>query len=781
MSKHQHRLKRPGRVAGRLALLAGAALLATAAWSQTTALDLPAQPLDQALMGLARQSGARIVFSTDLTESRQAPALRGALTVREALDRLLAGTGLQAVPTADSGYTVRRAAGTGAAAPAEGAASLAPVTVLGSRDADVPLSAVPSSISLLPREAIEASLATGARIESVIAAGVPGFNPTSNGVRQIRGRTAQVFVNGVPLNEQLRASSAADLNLLSPDQIDHIEVARGANSAYGFGSPGGIIALSTPRAESETLTLRSKVSASVNTGHVSGSGKVGLYQSASRIVGDFDFHVGVAARRDGLGFDPDGNRSLEFDSPLRQANNRDRFLDLDTSLGWNLGRAGEVRLAATAGRADVQEAYDSDFLGVYRGAQSTLVRTPAGDANSRRYHTLNLSWDKLRAGDTTLKFELLSSRTRTRVFDDFAGPVSLDEQTNEYQGLRSTASTPLDGLRPGAGLVWGLDLLRNRYFRPYTDAATGAVLTYFSPDVTLDTAAPHVQLQVPVGPWRFTGGLRHERYRGHVRDATDGGGPAGGDIRPFDLTLFNAGAVYTVRPGREWFASFTQGAEISQLGRSANAAGAATNIDPRPARSNQYEVGLRDRGTREFQYGLSAFYTESDLLSALQCDGLRPCIPLREPREFWGFEANAQWRPVAAWTVSGTFGWIDGQRTLPTGEKRRIGSRDAPPLLASATIEHATRPGWKNRLQVDWRGSRDPFGGSTEFGEGRVDSVLLAHLSTSVAVGPGLLQVGLRNLFDRKYFAIPVQADNAGFYWLPEQGRRLAVSYAVDW
>lgn len=55
----------------------------------------------------------------------------------------------------------------------------------------------------------------GSRVEDLLSHQMPGFNPTSNGVRNIRGRTAQVWVNGAPVNEQLRASSGADLNLLS--------------------------------------------------------------------------------------------------------------------------------------------------------------------------------------------------------------------------------------------------------------------------------------------------------------------------------------------------------------------------------------------------------------------------------------------------------------------------------------------------------------------------------------------------------------------------------------
>jgi outer membrane receptor for ferrienterochelin and colicin len=143
--------------------------------------------------------------------------------------------------------------------------TLSTVTVLGSRDPNVPLSNVPASITVVPREEIAKQQPTAQRIEDILGRTVPGFNPTNVGVRQIRGRTAQVFVNGVPSNEQLRASAGSDLNLLAPDQLEVIEVARGANSAYGFGSPGGVIALSTRRAESKELTLTTRVGTSFNT------------------------------------------------------------------------------------------------------------------------------------------------------------------------------------------------------------------------------------------------------------------------------------------------------------------------------------------------------------------------------------------------------------------------------------------------------------------------------------------------------------------------------------
>jgi iron complex outermembrane receptor protein len=96
----------------RLSALAASLLLAGAAWAQTASpsvekpIDIPAQALDKALGALARQTGQRIVFSTDLTEGKQAAALKGTLAPQQALERLLAGSGLVLKALPDGGFTV---------------------------------------------------------------------------------------------------------------------------------------------------------------------------------------------------------------------------------------------------------------------------------------------------------------------------------------------------------------------------------------------------------------------------------------------------------------------------------------------------------------------------------------------------------------------------------------------------------------------------------------------------------------------------------------------------
>src|SRR5688572_24064769 len=98
-----------------VAIAAGMSALMPAAYAQTTTqnatydINLPAQPLASAIAALSKQTGAQILAAGELVAGRQAPALSGRMTARDALNRLLGGSGLEAAASA-SGFVVQRAA-----------------------------------------------------------------------------------------------------------------------------------------------------------------------------------------------------------------------------------------------------------------------------------------------------------------------------------------------------------------------------------------------------------------------------------------------------------------------------------------------------------------------------------------------------------------------------------------------------------------------------------------------------------------------------------------------
>jgi hypothetical protein len=106
------------RAASALALAASLALPA-ALHAQSTAdsrktYDLPADNADKALRRFSEQAGHPGAFPTEITRDVRAGAVKGTLTVREALDQMLAGTGLVAVQDSRTGaLTVRREGGRG--------------------------------------------------------------------------------------------------------------------------------------------------------------------------------------------------------------------------------------------------------------------------------------------------------------------------------------------------------------------------------------------------------------------------------------------------------------------------------------------------------------------------------------------------------------------------------------------------------------------------------------------------------------------------------------------
>jgi hemoglobin/transferrin/lactoferrin receptor protein len=75
-------------------LYAAAQSSGTSGSTQRTAFDIPAQSLDSALTRLADQGGVRILFVSNDVSGLQGTAIKGQLSAAQALDQLLAGSGL---------------------------------------------------------------------------------------------------------------------------------------------------------------------------------------------------------------------------------------------------------------------------------------------------------------------------------------------------------------------------------------------------------------------------------------------------------------------------------------------------------------------------------------------------------------------------------------------------------------------------------------------------------------------------------------------------------------
>ncbi|AXY56219.1 TonB-dependent receptor [Acinetobacter chinensis] len=77
-----------------LSFVVAAMLYSSALHAQNVVLDLPSQPLQQSIQQLARQSGIEIIAAAQQVQTRTAPKIKGNMSVDQALETMLQGSGL---------------------------------------------------------------------------------------------------------------------------------------------------------------------------------------------------------------------------------------------------------------------------------------------------------------------------------------------------------------------------------------------------------------------------------------------------------------------------------------------------------------------------------------------------------------------------------------------------------------------------------------------------------------------------------------------------------------
>ncbi len=235
------------------------------------AINIPAQPLGQALNELARQANLQMTFPAASVAGKQAPPVAGKLTVSQALERMLEGSGLSA--SSDGASIVVRPA----SPPANSESTLPTVSVtagamreratgpvsgyVARRSAtgaktDTPIIETPQSISVVTAERMEA---LGATTVKDVLAYTPGIDVAPYGTDSrydwisIRGFDAYspgFYQDGL----QLRNNSGWAIWQTENYGLERIEVMRGPTSVlYGQNSPGGMVNVVTKRPTKDAI------------------------------------------------------------------------------------------------------------------------------------------------------------------------------------------------------------------------------------------------------------------------------------------------------------------------------------------------------------------------------------------------------------------------------------------------------------------------------------------------------------------------------------------------
>ena len=666
--------------------------------------------------------------------------------------------------------------------------NLGQITVTGSRVERL-LAEIPSSVSIVTAEEIARQVTISTDAFDLLEVLVPGFNAQPNYagscLTTLRGRQVALLVNGVPMMQNLRQSSCNDLRTVSPFAIERIEVNRGATAVFGYGAPGGVVNLITRRAGEDGTDVDLLARIGTNPGN-DGSSEFDYYAAVGQRFDRTDYYLGVTLNNGGHAYDAAG-------TPLPTSD--DDSVTLTGSFGFATGAASDLLVTFNHWDETPGTAFQLDGTQVANGAFSDALVAPRhADADDayRRNTVVNATWKTAAFLGQGLEASVYwqDAEESNRLAEYFEGAIFpfADILQNERFGVRTTMSS---AFTDGSLLTYGVDYLDNRFYRQIIDPdANDTVIGFVSPEISLTSTAAFLQGERPLGAWLLTGGIRHERFDGEIGDADFDpaiGSPPPGSIPDFSLTLFNAGAIYSLSDDAQLFFGFNQGAEVSEFGRAARGAEDPSLVNLSPAKSTQIEAGLRGQRAA-LAYTLSAFRSSSDYASLLQpdesCVGAPfcPLVPLRQPERYWGIETTADYTISDDLGVGALFTWQRGEFEDPaTGVTYPYGAHRLSPPRVTAYVDFSPLPGWDNRVQLTHYGEFDPYTAAetAAVGYGNTDSATVVDLSSTYPLPVGRVTLGVGNVFDEAYVSPTLQGHNADFYWFRAEGRRVSVTWSA--
>jgi iron complex outermembrane receptor protein len=792
----------------------GAALVAAAfvagspgarAQSAPVAIDMPAQPLDQALRNLAQAHGLQIFYAPQTVAGMQAPAVAGAMTPQQALLALLDGKALQV--RQEGAVTIIEPQGAGQTQ------VMAPIEVAGSRTASNLVNPVQQTI-VLERDALQELRTGSGTLATILSKTVPGMADSSRTItdygQTLRGRGVLVLVDGIPLNTN--RDSSRNLANIDPATIERVEVLRGSSSIYGAGATGGIVSITTRPAGGEPVAETTITAVSPLT-RLRADGLGGqLQQHFAGSKGMVDYALDLGARHNGASYDAHGRRIAPEPSQgdLFDSN----IYSLGGKLGLRIDDKQRLQLSANYYNADQDSDYTSD---------PSVGRLPAGSARALPMNGLQLA-DQNQIRNTLVNLEyqhldLLGSKmtaqmyyrdyfTRFTPFDARAVVTrgnNIDQitQNTKVFGSRLTVDTPLG---EQSRLMWGADFNRERSDMPLDifdpaayDRSGGRVfnrmggLTYM-PELTTRSTGLFAQLEHRFNEqWSVQGGARYEYASARFGDFVPLSqlrvpAPAtvqGGTVN-YDAFLFNFGVAYAPVLGQELYANFSQGFQLPDIGvqmRNARPGFDIGSSDLQPVKTNNYELGWRG-GVGNTSASLALFYTTSKLGDVQSFNnGL---ILTRTEERIHGIEGTVDYATDdETWATGGTFTWMKG-RERPAGRSwQDMTGYRIPPLKLTAYLQYRPNERWSNRIQANYFGGKDyRLNGVESFGRRDVSSYFTVDLMSRYQPNQNdTFILGIENLFNRDYYPLYSQLmrSNTNTSRLPAAGTVLTLTYQHRW
>ena len=566
---------------------------------------------------------------------------------------------------------------------------------------------VPASITIISQKQIEAHLKVNPELQSLLAQMVPGLAPdtgsSSNTGQTLRGRAPLIMIDGVPQSTPLRNGSLG-IKTLDPSAIGRIEVIKGATSIYGNGASGGIINYITKQAQSDGQT-QGEISLSSRFSAVKLEESAGARVSAA-LNGRADklsYLVTASYEENGVQRDAKGD-ILGLQYGLSDAVTQNYF----TKLGYDFD--DEKQLQFSYNYFSSQQKTDlGDVVGDMNLGEKTYAihvpselqkqgkpQGPEGNENITLKYT-----DYALFKNTQMTLDLYMQDIENVFFfspnlanpeENYQGGQSII--SSEKKGARATFNTQVDFNSVEASFIYGIDALNDITSQPLVDGRV------WVPEMDMKSIAGFLQTKwVIANDLIIKAGVRKENIDLSVDDyrtlklcktATQCSVPINvkGDTVDYNATTYNVGIKYNLDEKFSPFLSYSQGSDISDIGRLLRSA--TVNdiglIQTQASIIDNYEIGFNSQFDA-VRLEVAAYRSTSELGTTNKFNEVTGVYePVRAPQEIWGYEALVDYSINSSLKLLATYSYVEGKNTEADVY---LGAKQISPPKATANLKLA--------------------------------------------------------------------------------------------
>jgi len=569
--------------------------------------------------------------------------------------------------------------------------------------------------------------------------GSPNVQVDMRGFGIFGDQNTLVLLDGVRISEyeQLTVNWSA-IPLAS---IDRIEILRGGGAVlYGSGASGGTINIITRAPQ------RNARSAYLGAG-------VASYDTR-------ELRAGASLAGENAGLRVHGSH---YESDNYRDNNRVRIDNAQADMRWT----GDASSLVLKFGADDQR---SGLPGAISEAQIAANRKQAATPNdfaTQRGSYLNLAAQtKVGSGDLAVNLGYREKDTTSSFFVSTPFRNNVDTQVNVW------TLAPRLRLKPQFG-SWDDNLVVGADFEDWKFDGNAQPSVVGRPHATQRSEALYAQYTMTFATQTTLAlGAREQRVHYGVNDVAN---PAAAGTRSRTLHAWDLAARQTLTQGVNVYAKAGSSFRLPNVNDNYNLFAATVNL-LEPQTAHDAEIGL-EGNTGALRYRAAAY--RIDLRNEIFFDPLTFSNRNLQPTRRQGLELEARWQMNPSLDVQANYTYVDAKfREGQFGGVSIAGNR--VPLVPRHAVNAGLGWAFMEKARADFEvrhvGSR-PFDGdeTNTFGR-RMPAYTVADLKLSLRSGGWLLNTGVRNLFDKKYFSYGVFTGFPTYAALPAPERTLFVS-----